>query len=121
MNSTLYCIVGPTCRGPNGCVRAPLRYKREAPAVHRTDPDRLKHSHLLTPVGRQIQYTVDVGYYAPAARTTLNLAVFIVFLSEIDLRLANPRVHTLGARAGAFRHPAVVSSTTIFGAPGRGS
>ena len=36
MNSTLYCIVGPTCRGPNGCVRAPLRYKREALAVHRT-------------------------------------------------------------------------------------
>ena len=31
----LYCIVGPTCRGPNGCVRAPLRYKREAHAVHR--------------------------------------------------------------------------------------
>ena len=55
---------------------------------------------------------MDVGYYAPAARTTLNLAVFIVFLSEIDLRLANPRVHTLWARAGAFRHPAVVSSTT---------
>jgi len=55
---------------------------------------------------------VDVGYYAPAARTTLNLAVFIVFLGEIDLRLANPRVHTLWAREGAFRHPAVVYSTT---------
>ena len=55
---------------------------------------------------------MDVGYYAPAARTTLNLAVFIVFLGEIDLRLANPRVHTLWARAGAFRHPAVVCSTT---------
>ena len=64
---------------------------------------------------------MDVGYYAPAARTTLNLAVFIVFLSEIDLRLANPRVHTLWARAGAFRHPAVVCSTTTFGAPGRGT
>jgi hypothetical protein len=36
----LYCIVGPTCRGSNGCVRAPLRYKREALAVHRTSyPD----------------------------------------------------------------------------------
>jgi len=58
---------------------------------------------------------VDVGYYAPAARTTLNPAVFIVFLSEIDLRLANPRVHTLWARAGAFRHPAVVCSTTTTG------
>ena len=91
----LYCNVGPTCRGPNSCVRTPLRYKREALAVHRTDPDRLK---LLQPShsrGKAIQHTVDVGYYAPAARTTLNPAVFIVFLSEIDLRLANPRVHTL--------------------------
>ena len=51
---SLYCIVGPTCRGSNGCVRAPLRYKREALAVHRTeDPYRLKLSHLLTLVGRQ--------------------------------------------------------------------
>ena len=64
--------------------------------------------------GKAIQHTVDVGYYAPAARTTLNLAVFIVFLSEIELRLANPRVHTLWARAGAFRHPAVVCSTTTI-------
>ena len=31
----LYYIVGPTCRGSNDCVRAPLRYKREALAVHR--------------------------------------------------------------------------------------
>ena len=58
---------------------------------------------------------MDVGYYAPAARTTLNPAVFIVFLGEIDLRLANPQVHTLWAEAGAFRHPAVVSSTTTGG------
>ena len=62
--------------------------------------------------GKAIQHTVDVGYYAPAARTTLNLAVFIVFLGEIELGLANPRVHTLWAKAGAFRHPAVVRSTT---------
>ena len=47
--------------------------------------------------GKAIQHTVDVGYYAPAAQTTLNLAVFIVFLGEIDLGLANPRVHTLRA------------------------
>ena len=31
----LYYNVGPTCRGPNSCVRTPLRYKREALAVHR--------------------------------------------------------------------------------------
>ena len=31
----LYYNVGPTYRGPNSCVRAPLRYKREALAVHK--------------------------------------------------------------------------------------
>jgi len=109
----LYYIVGPTCRVPNSCVRAPLRYKREAFAVHMgelqtdTSSRELPHSR-----GKAIQHTVDVGYYAPAVRTTLNLAVFIVFLSEIELGLANPRVHTLWARAGAFRHPVVVCSTT---------
>ena len=99
----------------------PLRYKREALAVEdsslRTDTSsgELPHSR-----GKAIQHTVDVRYYTPAARTTLNLAVFIEFLGEIDLGLANPRVHTLWARAGAIRHPAVVCSTTTFGAPGRG-
>ena len=90
----LYYNVGPTCRGPNSCVRAPLRYKREALAVHKDIQTDSSSRNLLTR-GKAIQHTVDVGYYAPAARTTLNLAVFIVFLGEIDLRLANPRVHTL--------------------------
>ena len=111
MNSTLYCIVGPTCRGPNGCVRAPLRYKREALAVHGGIPGH-RLSQLSHSRGKAIQHTMDVRYYAPAARTTLNLAVFIVFLGEIGLGLANPRVHTLWARAGDFRHPAVASCAT---------
>ena len=75
----------------------PLRYKREALAVHREparDTQALANSLSR---GKAIQHIVDVGYYAPAARTTLNLAVFIVFLSEIKLGLANPRVHTLWA------------------------
>ena len=93
----------------------PLRYKREVLAVQdklsRSDTQARPSSHRLSR-GKAIQHIVDVGYYAPAARTTQNLDVFIVFLSEIELRLANPRVHTLWARAGAFRHPAVVCSTT---------
>jgi len=90
----------------------PLRYKREALAVHDNSlqTDSSSRELSLSREGNSTQ--VDVGYYAPAARTTLNLAVFIEFLSEIELRLANPRVHTLWARAGAFRHPAVVCSTT---------
>ena len=100
--------------GPNSCVRTPLRYKREAFAVHRTSPDRHKLSQLSHSRGKAIQHTVDVGYYAPAARTTLNLAVLVVFLREIDLGPAIPRVHTLWVRAGAFRHPAVVAAPRQF-------
>ena len=42
-----------------------------------------------------IQHTVDVGYYAPAARTTLNLLCSSRSSIEIGLILANPRVLTL--------------------------
>ena len=49
----LYYIVGPTCRGPNSCVRAPLRYKREALAVHRDIQTDSSSRNLLTLVGRQ--------------------------------------------------------------------
>jgi len=90
----------------------PLRYKREAHAVHKGKDRYTTHKLSRTLSRKGNTNIVDVGYYAPAARTTLNLVVFIVFLSEIELRLANPRVHTLWARAGAFRHPAVVCSTT---------
>ena len=120
----LHSHVGPTCRGLNGqCIRTPWSIKggrpleensgwKKAKARQRTDT---RHtSSLELSRGKAIQHIVDVGYYAPAARTTQNLVVFIVFLSEIELRLANPRVHTLWARASAFRHPAVVCSTTTF-------
>jgi len=42
-----------------------------------------------------IQHTVDVGYYAPAARTTLNLLCSSRSSTKIGLILANPRVLTL--------------------------
>ena len=57
----LYCIVGPTCRGPNGCVRAPLRYKREALAVHRdiqTD-SRQTHAGLSSKLFSLEQYSTQ--------------------------------------------------------------
>ena len=50
---TLYYIVGPTCRGPNSCVRAPLRYKREALAVHKDIQTDSSSRNLLTRVERQ--------------------------------------------------------------------
>jgi len=38
---------------------------------------------------------VDVGYYAPAARTTLNQLCSSCSSTKIELTLANPRVLTL--------------------------
>ena len=55
---------------------------------------------------------MDVGYYAPAARTTLNLLCSSRSSIEIGLILANPRVLTLWVKAGALRHPAVGLHTT---------
>ena len=52
-NIILYYTVGPTCRGPNSCVRAPLRYKGEALAVHRDIQTDSSSRNLLTLVGRQ--------------------------------------------------------------------
>ena len=99
MNSTIFytASLGPLVGVPAAMYAPPLRYKREALAGYRTRPDGHKLSQLSHSRGEAIQHTVDVGYYAPAARTTPNPAVFIVFLSKIDLRLANPGVHTLWA------------------------
>ena len=93
MNSTIFytASLGPLVGVPAAMYAPPLRYKREALAVHKDLPDTHKLSRTLSlSRGKAIQHTVDVGYYAPAARTTLNPAVFLVFLSEIDLRLATP-------------------------------
>ena len=59
----------------------PLGYKREALVVQ----NKLSRTHTQTRKlsrNKAIQHIVDVGYYAPAARTTLNLAVFIMFLAR---------------------------------------
>jgi hypothetical protein len=61
--------------------------------------------HGQSPLGttQAIQLIVDVGYYAPAARTTLNPCV-LVSIQSIRPTL-NPPPHPR-IRAGAFRHPA---------------
>ena len=122
MNSMLFYTtsLGPPVGDPTAMYAPPLRYKREALAVHRglsRDTQALANSLSregnTTHSGRRVLRSGGPNHSNPA--------VFIVFLSEIELGLANPRVHTLWAGAGAFRHPAVVCSTTTFGAPGRGS
>ena len=80
----LYYIVGPTCRGPNSHVCIPLRYKRETLAVHnKGSPDTHKLSRTLsrqgntTHSGRRVLRSGGPNHSKPA--------VFIVFLSEIEL------------------------------------
>ena len=89
----------------------PLRYKREALAAHYRlsldsagDTARLSQHKLSFTLNnpalnllraQAIQHTVDVGYYAPAARTTLNMLCSSRSTTEIGLILANPRVLTL--------------------------
>jgi hypothetical protein len=101
-------IPGPTCRGSVSLYVPPLNYKRRAHGVTRG----LTQTHLDSQTHKFIQALKlntshsGVGYYAPAARTTLNPCVF----------LCSPRFHLtgktlrplliLGFRAGAFRHPA---------------
>ena len=81
----------------------PLRYKREALTVHEklsrahTDPRWTQHKLLqtlsrqgnTTHSGRRVLRSGGLNHFKPA--------VFIVFLSEIELILANPRVLTLWA------------------------
>ena len=74
----------------------PLRYKGEALAAHDKLSQALSDS-LETRETKAIQHTVDVGYYASAARTTLNLLCSSCSFSEIELVLANPQVLTLWA------------------------
>src|SRR6185437_12214815 len=63
-------------------VRAPLGHikGRARPLEHRSRRTQALANSPSHSRGKAIQHRVDVGYYAPAARTTLNLAVFIVFL-----------------------------------------
>ena len=92
--------IGPTCRGPNGHVRAPLRYKKEALAVH----DRLSRT-LSDARWTQLQADPDSSNTIHSGRRVLRsggpnhskLVVFIVFLSEIELVASYPlSSHPLG-------------------------
>jgi len=78
----------------------PLRYKRVALTVH----NELSRAHTDTR-WTQLQALPDLSNTAHSGRSVLRsggpnhskLPVFFVFLSEIELILANPRVLTLRA------------------------
>jgi hypothetical protein len=97
--------------GHNTLVRAPLSYKREGTRRYKGDPLTRSEIHLDCHTHKFIQALKlntshsGVGYYAPAARTTLNPCVF---LCSSRFHVAGKTLRPLlilGFRAGAFRHP----------------
>jgi hypothetical protein len=71
-------VPGPTCRGPVPLSMPPFGYKRGGMRRYKTDPvlGSLRQSQVLTSSQSNTSHS-GVGCYAPAARTTLNLCVFL--------------------------------------------
>jgi hypothetical protein len=105
--ATSVVFLGPHVRAQYSCTCPPLAIKGEACDVTTqaqslgldpSHPRQLKLSSNITHSG--------VGYYAPAARTTLNSCVFFCsFLHLATSKTLRPLL-ILGFRAGALRHPA---------------
>ena len=102
MNNMLLLLhrLGPPVGDPTAMYAPPLRYKRVALAVHH------KHTRIHTDTRwTQLQAHPDSSNTAHSGRSSggpnhskpVVLIVFFVFLSEIELILANPRVLTLWA------------------------
>jgi hypothetical protein len=87
-------------------VRAPLSYKRGGTLRYNTRSFRLKQSWTQLKLMSNTTH-IGVGYYAPAAQTTLNPRVFLCVHPPnlVTSRTLRPLL-ILGFRAGAFRHPA---------------
>jgi hypothetical protein len=107
ISSYIRYVTVPTCRGPVLLYMPPSSIKGEACNVTTqaesldsdpSHPRQLKLSSNTTHSG--------VGYYAPAAQTTLNSCVFLCsFLHLATSKTLRPLL-ILGFRAGALRHPA---------------
>jgi hypothetical protein len=105
----------PKCRGSAPLYVPPLSYKREGTRRYKAAslrPNLGSSTLTLTQTHKFIQALKlntthsGVGYYTPAARTTLNPCVF---LCSSRFHLAGKTLRPLpilGFRAGAFRHPA---------------
>ncbi len=105
-------VPGPTCRGSASLYVPPLSYKREGTQRYKTSSLTLTQAHLDSQTHKFIQALKlntshsGVGYYALAARTTLNPCVFLCSSRfQLTDKTLRPLL-ILGFRAGAFRHPA---------------
>jgi hypothetical protein len=98
-------VPGPTCRGLVPLCMPPSGIKGEACDVTHThnlrSHLRLANSYKLT---RNTSHS-GVGYYAPAARTTLNPYVFLSSSRSFQRSSKTPKPLLIsGFRAGALRH-----------------
>jgi hypothetical protein len=94
--------------GPSPFVHAPFSYKRGGMRRY-THTRNLRSHHSLASSYKLTGNTSHsgVGYYAPAARTTLNPYVFLRSSRSYQRSSKTPKpLHISGFRAGALRHPA---------------
>jgi hypothetical protein len=96
-------VSGPACQGPVPLCMPPFSYKRGGMRRYtHTILDSLSSYKLLSNTTHS-----GVGYYAPAARTTINPCVFPSSSSSLQRSSKTPKpLLILGFRAGALRHPA---------------
>jgi hypothetical protein len=106
--------------GLSTVVHAPFSYKRGGMQRYK---EKTSFTHSQAQLSSNTSHS-GVGYYAPAARTTLNPCVLsrvLVCSSTILVTSKTLRpLLILGIRAGAIRHPAGEIYPPTFGTPGRG-
>jgi hypothetical protein len=96
-------VPGPTCRAQCLCACPPSAIKGEACDVTHTLNLRLASSYKLS---SNTSHS-GVGYYAPAARTTLNSCVFLCSSPSLQRSSETSKPLLISIlRAGALRHPA---------------
>jgi hypothetical protein len=94
-------VPGPKCQGSTFLYVPPLSYKRVG---MRTDSFRPKSFKTQLKLTSNTTHS-GVGYYAAAARTTLNSCVFLCSSPNLTTSKTFRPLLILGFRAGALRHP----------------
>jgi hypothetical protein len=91
--------------GPSPFVHAPLQLYNGRHATLHTHTRNLRLTSSYKPPSNTSHS--GVGYYAPAARTTLNPRVFLCTAPPLHQSSETPKPLLIsGLRAGAVRHPA---------------
>jgi hypothetical protein len=99
-------VPGPSCRGSTPLYVPLLSYKRGGTQRYKaqTHLDAAQAHKFIQALKLNTSHS-GVGYYALAARTTLNPCVFLCpFIAYQTSKTLRPLL-ILGFRAGAFRHP----------------